>query len=84
MSADKKNIVIIGLGMSSTALAHSLEKTLPATHRLVVITESDAGKPRQSRQQISGWTITRANLGCLWVQPTTRLRLCGLPLWLVS
>ncbi len=44
MVAEKKNIVIIGLGLGSTVLAHSLEKTLPPTHRLVVITESDAGR----------------------------------------
>ena len=44
MAAEKKDIVIIGLGLGSTVLAHNLEKTLPATHRLVVITESDAGQ----------------------------------------
>lgn len=53
MAAPKKNIVIIGLGLGSTVLAHALEKTVPPTHRIVVIQESDAGK--QS---------TRSDLAC--------------------
>lgn len=46
MTADRnrKNIVIIGGGTAALDLSRALEKTLPATHRIVVITESNAGK----------------------------------------
>lgn len=54
MVLERKNIVIIGLGAAAINLARALEKVLPQTHRMVIITESDAGRSSLLRSYL--WT----------------------------
>ncbi|KAI5477378.1 FAD-dependent pyridine nucleotide-disulfide oxidoreductase [Pseudohyphozyma bogoriensis] len=39
--AELKNVVVIGLGLGGTNAIEAIEKTLPASHRIVVITENE-------------------------------------------
>lgn len=48
MYQQRKNIVIVGLGAVAINLGRALERDLPSTHRIVIITESDVGQYRSS------------------------------------